>query len=75
MQITDAEWEVMECIWDKKDQTPAEIIERVSHYEIAVTSEPFVRCWNRLVDKGAVTVRSEERIAVCTTPMSLARNA
>ena len=57
MQITDAEWEVMECIWDKEDQTPAEIIERVQ--PLRDRSHRTIRTLlNRLVDKGAVTVRS-----------------
>jgi BlaI family transcriptional regulator, penicillinase repressor len=58
MQITDAEWEVMECIWNKKNQTPAEIIERVQ--PLRNRSHRTIRTLlNRLVDKGAVTVRTE----------------
>lgn len=29
LQITDAEWEVMQSVWEADDQTPAEIIARV----------------------------------------------
>jgi BlaI family transcriptional regulator, penicillinase repressor len=58
MQITDAEWEVMECIWDADEQTPAEIIERVQ--PLRNRSHRTIRTLlNRLVDKGAVAVRKQ----------------
>ena len=57
LQITDAEWEVMESVWAVEEQTPAEIIERVQ--PLRDRSHRTIRTLlNRLVEKGAVSVRS-----------------
>lgn len=56
LQITDAEWEVMQSVWEADDQTPAEIIARVQ--PLRERSHRTIRTLlARLVDKGAVTVR------------------
>lgn len=56
--ITDAEWEVMQSVWEADDQTPAEIIARVQ--PLRKRSHRTIRTLlARLVDKGAVTVRAD----------------
>ena len=55
LQITDAEWEVMEAVWARVDQLPSEIIGRVQ--PIRNRSHRTIRTLlNRLVAKGAVKV-------------------
>ncbi len=54
MQITEAEWEVMESVWQVDDQLPAEILARI---DAGNRSHRTLRTLlTRLVDKGAVTV-------------------
>ncbi len=55
VSITDAEWEIMESVWEADDQTPAEILGRI---EAGDRSHRTLRTLlARLVEKGAVTVR------------------
>jgi BlaI family penicillinase repressor len=59
IQITDAEWEVMESVWTGNDQTAGEVLSRVvagnrSHRTLRTLLA-------RLVEKGAVAVRIERR--------------
>lgn len=52
LQITDAEWEVMQSVWEADDQTPAEIIARVQ--PLRERSHRTIRTLlARLVDKAA----------------------
>lgn len=54
ISITDAEWEIMESVWQADDQTPAEILSRI---EVGNRSHRTLRTLlNRLVEKGAVAV-------------------
>ncbi len=58
LQITDAEWEVMESVWRAEDQTAGEIVGRVD--QIRNRSHRTVRTLlARLVEKGAVSVNVE----------------
>jgi BlaI family penicillinase repressor len=55
LEITEAEWEVMDSVWEGGPQTPAEIIARVQ--PIRERSHRTIRTLlNRLVDKGAVRI-------------------
>ena len=60
LQITEAEWEVMDRVWEAGEQTPAEIIQRVQ--PLRDRSHRTIRTLlNRLVEKGAVRVRTDGR--------------
>ncbi|MCA9127230.1 MAG: BlaI/MecI/CopY family transcriptional regulator [Planctomycetales bacterium] len=54
MQITDAEWEVMESVWQADGQLPSEILSRIDAE--GRSHRTFRALLARLVDKGAVTV-------------------
>jgi len=55
LRITDAEWEVMQSVWEMDHQTAGEIISRVQ--PLRGRSHRTVRTLlSRLVDKGAVSV-------------------
>lgn len=57
MQITEAEWEVMESVWVRERQLPAEILARI---DAGDRSHRTLRTLlARLVDKGAVLVETE----------------
>ncbi|HAW27842.1 BlaI/MecI/CopY family transcriptional regulator [Gimesia maris] len=58
LQITDAEWEVMQSVWEAEDQTAGEIIARTE--TLRDRSHRTIRTLlARLVEKGAVDVHVE----------------
>ncbi|WP_417383707.1 BlaI/MecI/CopY family transcriptional regulator [Gimesia sp.] len=58
LQITDAEWEVMQGVWEAEDQTAGEIIARTE--TLRDRSHRTIRTLlARLVEKGAVNVHVE----------------
>ena len=57
MQITEAEWEVMESVWEADNQLPVEILARINAGERS--HRTFRTLLARLVEKGAVTVSVE----------------
>ena len=57
MQITEAEWEVMESVWEADNQLPVEILARINAGERS--HRTFRTLLARLVEKGAVTVSAE----------------
>lgn len=57
MQITEAEWEVMESVWQAKRQLPADILGRLPSGKRS--HRTFRTLLSRLVEKGAVSVEVE----------------
>ena len=57
VHITDAEWELMEAVWQADDQTAGEVLARIA---VGDRSHRTLRTLlARLVEKGAVAVRIE----------------
>ena len=54
MALTDAEWKVMRCLWDKSPATARELCDRLETGWAYTTVKTFL---DRLVEKGAVRAR------------------
>ncbi|QDT07882.1 Penicillinase repressor [Rubripirellula lacrimiformis] len=70
MHITEAEWEVMQAVWDGGEQVAGDVIARIQNADAAKDDAARSRQWShrtirtllgRLVDKAAIAVRVDGR--------------
>jgi BlaI family penicillinase repressor len=61
--LTDAEWKVMRCLWDKSPATAREICERLDTGWAYTTVKTFL---DRMVEKGAVRAKRRGQADVYT---------
>lgn len=72
INISDAEWQVMQVIWERRSATAAEVIALVSP-RTGWQHRTVRTLLARLVDKGALSARSEGNRYVYTPLVSRAR--
>lgn len=58
MQISDAEWQVMNVVWERQPLTAAELVEYISS-EVAWTPATIKTLIHRLAKKGALVFEEE----------------
>ena len=72
--LTDAEWKVMRCLWERAPATARDVCDRLNTGWAYTTVKTFL---DRLAEKGAVRVRRRGSVAVYTpaTTRAQARRA
>ena len=65
VQVTEAEWKIMECLWDHAPQAMAEIT-RTLEPATGWTRHTVITLLKRLTEKGAVSVESNGYVHLYT---------
>ena len=60
VQVTDAEWKIMECLWDHSPQTMGEITAALEP-ATGWTRQTVITLLKRMTEKGAVSMDDTER--------------
>ena len=65
IQVTEAEWKIMEVLWDHSPRTMGEIT-RILEPETGWTRHTVITLLKRMTEKGAVSVDDSERAKLYT---------
>ena len=65
VQITEAEWKIMECLWDHAPQAMSEITKTLEP-DTGWTRHTVITLLKRLADKGAVSVEDNGYVHLYT---------
>ena len=69
IQVTEAEWKIMEVLWDHSPRTMGEIT-RILEPETGWTRHTVITLLKRMTEKGAVSVDDSERAKLYTPLIS-----
>ena len=69
VQVTEAEWKIMEVLWDHSPRTMGEIT-RILEPETGWTRHTVITLLKRMTEKGAVSVDDSERAKTYTPLIS-----